>query len=131
MTKACSVLVLDDEPLILMDLEYAGEDQGCKMIPATTCAEADRAMNDHDAIDVAILDVSLAEDQTCLPVARELELRGIPYLLHSGNLDRHNEHVRMLDAPLIAKPASADTVIAAAIALFREQGRAGDPLAAR
>ncbi len=130
MTKACSVLVLDDEPLILMDLEYAGEDKGCMMIPATTCAEADRAMNAHGAIDVAILDVSLAEDQTCVPIARELELRGIPYLLHSGNLDRHNEHVRMLDAPLIAKPASAEKVIAAAIALFEGRWRKDDPIAA-
>ena len=63
-----------------------------------------------------VLDVSLGQDQTCFPVARQLDDLGIPYILHSGDLDRHNERIRQLDAELIAKPAPADHVIAAALA---------------
>ena len=49
-------------------------------------------------------------------MAEELDRIGIPFILHSGDLDRHDEQVRELDAELIAKPAPADKVIAAAIA---------------
>jgi len=121
MSAAYNILLLDDEPLILMDLELAGEDRGCQTLAATNCEEAKLALAKHQAIHAAVLDVSLAEGQTCLPVAVELQQRGIPYLLHSADLDRHNERVRMLDAPLIAQPANSDEVIAAAIALYEKR----------
>ena len=47
-----------------------------------------------------ISDVSL-KGETCEAVARELDRRGIPYLLHSGDLDRHDETVSRLGAPLV------------------------------
>lgn len=115
MSKAYTILVLEDEPLILMDLEFAAVDRGCTVKSAMTCEEAFVALSSEDTIDVAVLDVSLGAGCNCAPVADELVRRKIPYILHSGDLDRHAERVRELDAPLIAKPASADKVIAAAI----------------
>lgn len=116
MAGTCSILLLEDEPIILMDLEFAAEDYGCDAVPASSCAGALERLATLGEVDVAVLDVSLAGGETCLPVAEELGRRGIPYLLHSGDLDRHDETIRQLDADLIAKPASAETVIAAAIA---------------
>lgn len=118
MIESCTILILEDEPLIQMDLEYAAQDQGCAVLLASTCKEALEGLAELGSVDVAILDVSLAEGSTCIPVARELEARGVPFLLHSGDLDRHEEPVRQLDAPLYSKPAAAGTVIAAAIALL-------------
>jgi DNA-binding response OmpR family regulator len=109
------ILLLDDEPLILMDLEFAAEDSGHRAMCATTCAEALRlieATRPH----VAVLDVSL-KGETCEKIARELGHRGIPYLLHSGDLDRQGETVARLGAPLMAKPSPSDSVIAAAVQL--------------
>ena len=112
-----SFLILDDEPLILMDLEFACEDRGFCVSAATTNDTALEVIRSGQVIDIAILDVSLSGGSTCVPVANELRVAGIPFILHSGDLDRHDERVRRLDAPLIAKPAAAEDVIAAAIAL--------------
>ena len=118
MTVGWTILLLDDEPLILMDLEFAAEDRGCRFRSVQTCGAAFDVLGKHGAeIDVAVLDVSLGDGANCLPVAIELDRRGIPYLFHTGDLDRHDERVRDLDAVLIAKPASANSVINSAIEL--------------
>lgn len=118
-----TLLLVEDEPLILIDLEYAAEDLGCLPLRAHNCTEALALVERHGAsLGAAVLDVSLGESETCLPVARKLEELGIPFLLHSGDLDRQEEQIRQLTAQLIAKPAPAETVIAAALALARGSG---------
>lgn len=131
MSKQLTILLLEDEPLILMDLEFAAEDRGCTVLTATTCDAALKLLdNGERSIDVAVLDVSLGNGRTCFPVATELDKRDIPYILHSGDLDRHNERVRDLDAKLIAKPAAAEDVIGTAIASALGGGHPGSRQAA-
>lgn len=108
---SCTILLLDDEPLILMDLECAAEDEGCRSLCATSTGQALAMLSGAHHIDVAVLDVTLQNGETCVPVARELERLRIPYLLHSGDLDRHDETVRALGSELIAKPACSARVI--------------------
>jgi len=110
-----NILLLEDEPLILMDLEFAAEDAGCRALCASSVGEALNLLDEVKPVDAAVLDVTLKDGETCAPVARALKDRGIPYLLHSGDLDRHNELVRDLEAELVAKPASARRVIALAM----------------
>jgi DNA-binding response OmpR family regulator len=109
-----NILMLEDEPLILMDLEFAAEDAGARALCASSVKEALSILRD-EPVDSAILDVTLKDGETCVAVARALDERGIPYLLHSGDLDRHDETVRELKAELVAKPASAAGVIARAL----------------
>lgn len=116
-----NILMLEDEPLILMDLEFAAEDVGARALCASSVGEA-LSILDAEPIDSAILDVTLKDGETCVPVARALDERGIPYLLHSGDLDRHDETVRGLGAELVAKPASAAGVIARAISYAERDG---------
>lgn len=113
-----NILMLEDEPLILMDLEFAAEDVGARALCASSVKEA-LAILQSEPVDSAILDVTLKDGETCVPVARALDQRGIPYLLHSGDLDRHDETVRGLEAELVAKPASAARVVARAISHAR------------
>ena len=116
MGKGNIILVLEDEPLIQIDLEFAAEDHGCMALTAATCDAAMRILRERaDDIDVAILDVSLGRGQTCFPVAAELDRLKIPFILHSGDLDRHNEKLRDLEAELVPKPAATDFVIATAL----------------
>ncbi|MGX7895830.1 response regulator [Tsuneonella sp. HG222] len=114
--RECRVLLLEDEPMILMDLEFAAEDCGCVPSSATNVRQAMALLLEgQPEIQVGILDVNLGEGETCEPVARELQKRGIPYILHSGDLDRQNETVRALGALLIPKPANAHKVIRTAL----------------
>lgn len=117
MNRNLAILLLEDEPIILMDLAFAVEDKGLEPLCATTVEDALAIIAESPAVAVAVLDVSLSGGQTCTPVARELERRTIPYVLHSGDLNRHNELVRDLGARHISKPASADRVVAAALDL--------------
>lgn len=110
----CTILLVDDEPLVLMDLEIAAEDVGCDYLSARRLVEA-LALAESASFSTAVLDVNLGGGDTCLPVAAILRQRGIPFILHSGDLDRQDELVRTLGATLVAKPASAREVIARAI----------------
>ncbi|MDP3551686.1 MAG: response regulator [Novosphingobium sp.] len=112
--EPCRVLVLDDEPLILLDLEFAVEDAGCKPLTALDLVEA-LAIVQNNAISAAILDVSLGQGQTCEQVARTLAGMGIPYVLHTGDLDRMDEAVRSLGGTLVPKPTPAAVVVARAL----------------
>jgi CheY-like chemotaxis protein len=114
-TSGCCLLILEDEPMILMDLEFAAEDCGCEVLCARDVTHAMELLESHAAICGAILDVNLGEDETCLPIARELDRRRIPYILHSGDLNRQNELVRQLGAVLVPKPADPQRVIRVAI----------------
>ncbi|BDI61866.1 response regulator [Qipengyuania nanhaisediminis] len=126
MNENLTVLILEDEPLILLDLEFAGEDRDCRIVSTRNCSDALARLSEDIDFDVAILDVSLGKGETCVPVARELTNQGIPFLLHTGDLNRHQERVRNLNAPIVPKPAASDAVIAAAIALCKDGDKGDD-----
>ena len=104
------ILILEDEPLIAMDLQLAFEDAGAEAVVTVSCDEAFEAM-DGAEFDGAVLDVNLGKGEPCEPVAVELRARGVPFLLHTGDLDRAGEALRDLDAPILAKPSGADDVV--------------------
>lgn len=115
-----AILLLEDEPLILMDLEFAAEDEGCAVFCASGVGAALKHIEESN-IEVAVLDVTLKGQENCVPVAKELDRRGIPYLLHSGDLNRADETVRNLGAKHLPKPADSDLVIETALGLLREK----------
>lgn len=119
-----AILLLEDEPLILMDLELAAEDHDCEALCATGVKAALKHLEEKD-VDVAILDVTLKGGENCVPVAEELDRRSIPYLLHSGDLNRADETVRELGAQHLPKPADSDYVIRKALDILRENVTAG------
>lgn len=109
-------LILEDEPFIAMDLKFAFEDAGYEAVTAIDNAEAASAI-DEGRLAGAILDVSLQGDETCRETADRLRRSAIPFILHTGDLDRVGEHLRNIDAPVIAKPRPAEDVVAALVTL--------------
>ncbi len=104
------LLILEDEAIIALEMSLDFEDAGARVQIAGTLADAERilsVMTPH----VAVLDVNLGGGKTCLPIADELRRRGIPFLLHTGNLDRHNELVRTIGARVLSKPTSTGRLI--------------------
>ncbi|GGD93563.1 response regulator [Tsuneonella deserti] len=103
-------LVLEDEPLIAMDLKHAFEDVGASAVMAATSEQAMEAI-DENRFSGAILDVNLGRGETCARAAGRLKKLGIPFVLHTGDLDRSGEFLRDLEAPVLAKPQAADDVV--------------------
>lgn len=116
------ILVLDDEALILLDLEYAVEEAGCVALTAMDADEAIGLLAGH-FVATAILDVTLARGCTCEPVVRELVARGIPYVLHTGDLNRLEDIVRTMGGELVPKPTPAAVVVTRALAQIERRPR--------
>ena len=116
---AKTILILEDEPLIAMDLEFAVGDTGHTAVTAIDNDEAKSLLEEHD-IAGAILDVSLGRNCTCKPTATALSAAEVPFILHTGDLNRAGEHLRGFAAPVVAKPRPADDVVAALLNLMKE-----------
>ncbi|MCQ0970501.1 hypothetical protein MLD63_08705 [Paracoccus sp. TK19116] len=61
--------------------------------------------------DAAILDVNLGRNMTCEPIAEALRERGVPFLLHTGDLQESGELVERIGAPIAQKPMASDRLI--------------------
>ena len=114
------VLVLEDEPLIAMDLQWALEDAGIDAVTARSCPEAMDALK-NKAVDGAILDVNLGKGQTCESAAMELHRLGLPFVLNTGDLDRSGELLRRINAPVVAKPTPSEMVVERLLAIAAER----------
>lgn len=117
-TNAAVALLLEDEPLIAMDLEQALDSAGFQVTTVMSCAEA----NDWLAMwrpDIVIVDIML-RDGSSDAVVRRLVEAAIPFIVHSG--DHPNQHV---DTPFahgvwVSKPAGPGELVETARALIAE-----------
>lgn len=114
-----TILVLEDEPFISLDLALAVEDAGHHALTAKNNREALAALRDRP-VAAAILDVSLGRHETCEPTAAELSRRGIPFLLHTGDLNRVGEQLREFAAPILAKPCPSEDVVGRLLVLLQQ-----------
>ena len=77
------ILILEDEPLIAMDLELMLSSEGiCPVELAGSCAAAEAWLAGHTP-SIAIVDISL-KDGSCVDLARELLTRKVPLIVCSG-----------------------------------------------
>lgn len=105
------ILIVEDEPFIALDLQYACEDAGLSAIMAGSSGAALEALAANDTIDGAVLDVNLGNGETCEAIAQALRVRGVPFVLNTGDLNRAGEYLRGIQAPILAKPSSANEVV--------------------
>ena len=103
-----SILVVENELLIAMDIVKALEDAGANATMTTTARHA-LILIEHDGLAGAIMDHGLADGDSATVCAR-LKERGIPYVSYSGY-----EPVKgaSIDAPHIKKPESMDVLMSA------------------
>ncbi len=114
------ILILEDEPLILLELSDAIRDEGAVAVPVNSVEKAICAI-DREAPDAAIPDLNLGRGTTCEAVAARLQRLRIPFLIHSGDLVRQGELIARINAEVIAKPAASSEVAARALALVRDR----------
>ena len=108
-----SILVIEDEPLIGMDIRAALEETGA-LVTATTTVRHALILVEHDGLAGAIMDHALADGDSAELCAR-LEARGIPYVSYSGYDPVEGAS---LDAPHVSKPATMDVLLSTLAALL-------------
>ena len=98
-----SILLLEDESLIVLDVMLALESSGALVLGRSNARDALELVA-AEPIDAAVLDITLGDGETCEPVAERLAERDVPFLLQSGDAARHAELIARLGAPLVVKP---------------------------
>ncbi|HVX36653.1 MAG TPA: PAS domain S-box protein [Hyphomicrobium sp.] len=103
------ILVVDDEPLIAMDIVASLEDEGCRVVgPAATLQRA-LSLIERKEIDAALLDANLAGDSVDI-LAAKLVRRNIPFAFVSG-YGREGLPEAHRQATLIKKPFQRRRVV--------------------
>lgn len=99
------ILILEDEPLIAMDLEdIVTERCGAQCVLATTAEAGLRRV--AEGVDFALLDFNLGgAGRTSLEVAADLMRRNVPFCFVSGSLTRLPDFLR--GVPCVSKPFRA------------------------
>lgn len=117
MSRPASILVVEDEPFLLMMYEDAVLDAGHR--PVLHDDVAGGLADARPGIDVAILDIRL-HDEFVFPIAQRLSEIGVPFLFASGTMeDLPCDAFR--DVPMLRKPISAPAVVARALSLLRDK----------
>jgi CheY-like chemotaxis protein len=108
-----SVLIVEDEFLIAMDLQLLLESRGWRVLgPVGTVPGALRLL-DEELPSVALLDINLGDDLVT-PVAETLKARDVPFAVASayGEPERFGGAV-LAGAPNVGKPTGEDRLLTA------------------
>jgi len=109
-----SILIVEDEALIALDVADAFERAGAKVTTASTYRDA-AALVEHDGLSAAILDHALGREDSSR-LRERLKERGIPYVIYTG-FDKVSEIGQ--DGVHVSKPASPDVLVATVEGLLR------------
>lgn len=108
------VLLVEDDPIIALDLRQTLEAAGATVIGPAHDVAAATALMQNNPFDLAVLDHLIVGGDS-LPVADELARRGLRFLFHTshrGLLPQKFPH-----APVIDKPSRSGELVAAVVAL--------------
>lgn len=104
----CTVLIVEDEFLIMLDLQSQLEDVGAVVVTASSVAEGMIAA--EQPLDAAILDVRLP-DGDVFPVATYLTKRNVPIVFHSGHARSASVISQYPSAITLSKPTNEQLLI--------------------
>jgi DNA-binding response OmpR family regulator len=105
------VLVVEDDPLIAMDLEDTLAEAGAVVVGLCQNVNQAAARVKLDDFAVAVLDFSLGTG-TAAPVARRLAGQGVPFILYTGK-SSGDPGLAEWTCPIVQKPASPRALVSA------------------
>lgn len=107
--KVCRILIVEDEPLVALQLQSDLEDEGYEVVgPATTLAEGLRLAK-NDEFDLALLDVNLGVENSG-PIAVHLSDRRIPFVFSTGYSDTSTLPEQFRSIARLQKPYSIEEI---------------------
>lgn len=101
------ILVVEDEPLLAMLLEESLAELGHEVAGCAATVDQAMAMIDAAQPDFALLDFSLADDATTVPVAARLRASYVPFVYLTGHRTLPQGD-GIPAAPLLTKPFTLD-----------------------
>ncbi len=117
------ILLIEDEPLVTLEIEAQLASAGCLMLgPATTIDAAIELVRKSD-IDAALVDANLA-GRPVDEVAMALAQKGVSFTFVTG-YGREALPLAFRQAPLLSKPFSSRQLLQAVLAMFAEQPNLG------
>lgn len=111
-----SILVVEDEPLIALDIAACFRSAGASVLVAHRLEDGLRLAG-HPDLSAAVLDFGLQDDDGAA-LCERLNERGIPFILHSGYTHIHEA---CLAGTVIAKPADPMELVAAIARLLHPE----------
>nr|WP_294522282.1 response regulator [uncultured Rhodopila sp.] len=122
MNHRLSILIVDDETMIVMLLEDMLADLGCSVAGSAGSVAQSLAIIERtkQTLDGAFLDINL-RGELVYPVADALKARGIPFVFVTGNA-LHGIDPDYAGVPALSKPFGA-RAIEQAVRLFAERRR--------
>jgi DNA-binding response OmpR family regulator len=113
-----TVLVVEDEALIAMDLEQTLRDAGYRVITAATVEAADNVALSE--IDVALLDIKLL-DQASSAFAPYLQAAGVPFAFCTGYPSNELSE-SFAGVAVLQKPCTPGTILSTVESLMKMSG---------
>lgn len=113
--KMAVALLLEDEPLISMDLEVTLADARFDVVPIMTCSDA-MAWLDDNVADIAIVDIALLDGPSTPVVERLIDAR-IPFVVHSGDVPDVYEGTPFASGLWVSKPVDGEDLVRVASGL--------------
>jgi DNA-binding NtrC family response regulator len=118
-----SILVLEDEYLIALDVEEMCRDHGAGDVTIMrSLAELTRNETDVSGFDLVILDVMLSGVPT-IPFAQTLSERDIPFIFATGYSDHEAFFEPFGNVTVVAKPFRQGVMLAAIVDALTASGR--------
>lgn len=102
------ILLVEDDPLICLDLESSLSDLGAVVAAATNVTTALQIMA-ATTLDFAVLDFELGAE-TSEAIAHAARERGVPFLYLSGYSEKDERFGRWPGVTVLVKPLSAITI---------------------
>jgi CheY-like chemotaxis protein len=112
-----SILIIEDEPLVALDVHSVLSAAGASVISATSAGEAIQLIG-YAEVSAAIVDVQLGADDAA-EVCRLLESRRIPFVFYTGRADVTFLRSQWPDIGVLKKPATRDQIVTALSLLLR------------
>ena len=116
----CRGLVVDDEFLVLMELEWMLGELGCDSVVTAGTVEKAIALTSLHKFDFAMLDVNLNGERS-YPVADALIALSIPFVFTTGYTGMIANTIYR-DRPVLDKPYDFNTLVEAMINLVGKHG---------
>lgn len=106
------LLVVEDEAFIAMELEEMLHELRCEIIATASTVDDALAYVRRGGIDGALLDLNLHGDSV-FPVAEELAVSAVPFILLTGYSRRESDPPLLREARRVNKPFSLTSLSAA------------------